>query len=151
MSSCTGRGSCIKQCVCVCENELQSECSCGHQNHSHFIGGTTEFDVYCRIECPHKCQLVKCHNFRLCEKKYPQEVLDCNNGMCNECARMFGKINFLEEKDECPICFENKDMIVISCGKHKVCFDCWKKMSETKNRPLPLTCPLCRESIWKRR
>jgi hypothetical protein len=60
---------------------------------------------------------------------------------------MVGKIEFLDEKEECPICMEHKDMIQVSCGKHNVCLDCWKKMSKTE---APLRCPLCRESIWKR-
>jgi hypothetical protein len=85
----------------------------------------------------------------MCEQKRPQNILDCHNGMCSDCAIMIGKIKFLDEKDDCPICMENKDMIEISCGNHKVCLDCWKQMSETPDRPIPLTCPLCRESIWK--
>lgn len=153
MPSCNGRGSCIQQCICCCyedeEYEVPSEaCSCGHRNHTHLIGGTTVYDIYCKKDCPHNCQLVECHNFRLCGKKDPQELLDCHNGMCSDCAIMIGKIKFLNEKDDCPICMENKDMIQISCEKHKVCLDCWKQMSETENRPIPLTCPLCRESIW---
>lgn len=149
MSSCNGRGSCIEQCCCICyeyeECEVPSEiCSCGHRNHIHL-----ENTEYCKKECLYKCQLVECHNFRLCGKKYPQQILDCHNDLCVDCAIMIGKINFLDEKEDCPICMENKDMIQISCGKHKVCLDCWKQMSEIEDRPIPLTCPLCRESIWK--
>ena len=154
MPPCNGRGSCIQQCCCTCcedeDYEIPSEvCSCGHRNHTHLIGGASESDVYCQEECPHNCQLVECHNFRLCGKKYPQEILDCHHGMCSDCAIMIGRIKFLDAKDDCPVCLENKDMIEISCGNHKVCLDCWKQMSETPDRPNPLTCPLCRESIWK--
>jgi hypothetical protein len=85
----------------------------------------------------------------MCGQKRPQWLLDYDYGMCKDCAIMIGRIKFLDEKDDCPICMENKDMIEISCGKHKVCLDCWKQMSETPDRPSPLTCPLCRESIWK--
>jgi hypothetical protein len=87
----------------------------------------------------------------MCGQKRPQLLLDCDDGMCKDCAIMIGRIWFLDEKDDCPICLVNKDMIEISCGKHKVCLDCWKQMSETRDRPIPLTCPLCRESIWKRK
>ena len=154
MSLCNGRGSCIQQCVCTCyedeECEVPSEvCSCGHRNHTHLIGGKTDTDIYCQKECPHKCQLIECYNFRLCGKKYPQQILDCHNGMCIGCSIMIGKVKFLDVKDDCPICMENKDMIQISCGKHTLCIDCWKQMAEKHDGPIPLTCPLCRESIWK--
>ncbi len=70
--------------------------------------------------------------------------------MCIDCAIMLGKITFLDVKDDCPICMENKDMIQISCEKHNLCIECWTKMSETENRPIPLSCPICRENIWNR-
>lgn len=154
MSSCKGRGSCFQQCSCGCyedeEYEIPSvECNCGHRNHTHILGGNTECDIYCQTECPYKCKLVECHNFRLCGKKYPQELLDCHNGMCSDCAIMLGKIKFLDIKDDCPVCMENKDMIQISCDKHTLCLECWTKMSITENRPIPLSCPMCRENIWK--
>ena len=154
MTSCKGRGDCIQQCICICfedeDHDIPSEvCSCVHRNHTHLIGGTTECDIYCQTECLHNCHLVECHNYRFCKQKRPQHILDCHNGMCMDCAIMIGKIKFLNEKDDCPICMENKDMIEISCGNHKVCLDCWKQMSETPDRPNPLSCPLCRESIWK--
>jgi hypothetical protein len=154
MSNCEGRGDCIQQCCCICyedeEDEVPSEvCSCGHRNHTHLIGGTTEFDVYCqKKECLHNCHLVECHNFRMCGQKRPRNILDCHNEMCSNCAIMIGKIKFLDEKDDCPICLLNKDMIEISCGKHKVCLDCWKNWSKTSSQ-IPLTCPLCRNPIWK--
>jgi hypothetical protein len=153
MSSCNGRGSCIHHCACICYEDEEFEiplevCSCEHRNHIHLIGGADESDVYCQKECPHNCQLVECHNFKLCGKKRPQELLDCHNGMCINCAIMIGRIKFLDEKNDCPICMEDKDMIEISCERHKVCLDCWKQMSETKDRPIPLSCPLCRKSIW---
>jgi len=154
MSSCQGYGSCIQQCCCTCyedeDHDIPSEiCTCGHRNHTKLVGGKTECDMYCKTEeCPYNCQLVECHNFRLCGKKYPQEILFVHNGMCSDCAIMIGKITFLDIQDECPICFETKDMIQVSCGKHKFCIDCWKQTSETENRPCPLTCPMCRESIW---
>ena len=153
MAQCTGLGECFIQCVCSCYDEecmIPSEiCTCGHRDHEKFIGGDSEFDIYCKEECPYNCKLIECHNYKLCNKKLPQQELYCHNGMCSDCAINIGKIKFLETKDECPICMENKDMIEITCGKHKVCLDCWKQISETPDRPIPLTCPLCRESIWK--
>ena len=156
MSSCNGRGSCIKQCVCICYDDddyevLSITCTCGHRNHDYMIGGKNKEDIYCQTECIHNCQLIQCHNFTLCGKKYPQEVLDCHNGMCVDCAVMIGKVIFLNKMDDCPICMDHKEVITISCGKHNVCMECWKQMSETENRPYPLSCPLCRESIWKQK
>lgn len=144
MLSCEGCGDCIQQCGCECyddeECDIPSEvCNCGHRNH----------EGYCSITiCPHKCKLVECHNYRLCGQKCPQKLLNSHNGMCMDCAIMIGRIKFLNENGHCPICLGNKDMIEISCGKHKVCLDCWKTWSET-SKQYPLTCPLCRESIWK--
>jgi hypothetical protein len=153
MSSCDGTGLCFQQCYCICyeDNDTPSEeCRCGHRNHTHIIGGNRETDIYCQKECSYKCKLIECHNFKLCGKKYPQRVLNCHNGMCIDCAIMLGKITFLDVKDDCPICMENKDMIQISCEKHNLCIECWTKMSETENRPIPLSCPICRENIWNR-
>lgn len=154
MSSCSGNGGCLPQCFCECFDDEDCEipssvCSCGHRDHPKLIGGTTEYDVYCKSECSHKCQLVKCRNYRMCSQKRPQWELDCDDGMCNECAVMIGRIKFLDVKGDCPICLDNKDMIEISCGKHNVCLDCWKEWSNT-SKP-PLRCFLCRESIWKRK
>jgi len=154
MSNCSGRGECIQQCCCICfddeEYEIPSKiCSCGHREHEKHIGGSTEFDIYCKGECDFNCKLIGCHNFKLCSKKGPQQYLDCHNSMCSDCAINIGKIKFLDKKDECPVCLENKDMIQVSCEKHNFCLDCWKQLSKTPNRPIPLSCPLCRENIWK--
>lgn len=94
------------------------------------------------------CELVECHNYRMCGQKRPQWLLKCDNGMCKDCAIMIGKIKFLDLKDDCPICFNNKDMIEISCGKHNICLECWKEWAE-KSTQIPLTCHFCRNPIWK--
>lgn len=153
-NGCEGRGECLQQCSCGCYDDEEYEipsaiCTCGHRGHAKLIGGTTECDVYCKNDCPHNCDLVECHNFRMCGQKRPKWLLYCHNGMCMDCKLSIGKIKFLDVKDDCPICFINTDMIEISCGKHKVCLDCWKKWSETSTQ-IPLTCPMCRKSIWSR-
>ena len=146
--SCIGDGTCFQQCCCICyedeECEVPSEfCACGHRKHTDLFEGE-----YCQDECPHNCKLVECHNFKLCGRKRPKWYLSCHNGMCMDCAVMIGRIKFLDEKEDCPICMEHKEVIQVSCGKHNVCIDCWKQLSETPDRPIPLRCPLCRESIW---
>jgi len=146
MSSCNGSGECLHQCICDCNDH--ENCSCEHRNCDKIIGGDSEFDIYCKSDCNHNCTLVECHNYRMCRQLRPQWLLNCDNGMCKDCAIMIGRIKFLDKKDTCPICFINKDMIEISCGKHNFCIDCWKNWSETKTQS-PLTCPLCRNPIWK--
>jgi hypothetical protein len=121
MSSCCGNGECLKQ---------------------------KNLTEYRKTKCSHNCNLVECYNFKLCKQMRPRWVLNCDNGMCKDCAIMLGKLKFLDIKDECSICIEHKDMIEISCGKHKVCLECWKNWSETSTQ-IPLTCPLCRNPIWK--
>lgn len=150
--SCQGRGECIKQCGCVCyddeEYEIPSDvCTCTHRHHNQIIGGNLESDIYCKEACSHNCELVKCHNYKICARELPQWVLDCHNGMCPDCAVTIGKVTFLDVKEDCPICLLNKDIVAISC-KHKVCLDCWINWSETSTQA-PLTCPLCRNPIWK--
>jgi hypothetical protein len=151
MSSCEGFGTCFEQCCCTCFEDDDCEipmevCTCGHRAHTNLLEGE-----YCQTECSHGCKLVECHNFKLCGKKEPKWFLNCHNGMCLHCAVMIGRIKFLDEKDDCPICMETKDVIQVSCGKHKVCVECWKQLSETPGRPVPLRCPMCRESIWARK
>ena len=149
MAECTGRGECFDQCCCICcddeECEIPSEiCSCGHREHKKFIGGDTECDIYCKEDCSYNCKLIECHNFRLCGQKRPQQELNWHNDMCMNCAISIGKIKFLDIKEDCPVCFENKDMIQVTCEKHNFCIDCWKKVEGC-----PRSCPLCRENIWK--
>lgn len=91
MSSCTGNGDCLVQCLCECFNNEECEiptaiCTCGHENHQKFIGGSTIFDVYCKSDCPHKCQLIECKNYTKCGQKCPQWLLNCDGGMCKGCV-----------------------------------------------------------------
>lgn len=144
MSSCNGKGMCIGQ--------AGEECYEGNCDSLHLTSGINQEDLYCRSNCSHNCQLVECHNFKLCGNKLPQILLDCHNGMCLNCAIEIGKIRFIGEIDDCPVCIDEKEMIEICCGKHKLCLDCWKKMSETGDHCNgPLACPLCREPIYKRK
>lgn len=123
MSSCKGDGSCI----------IQSD---------------YDPDIYIYTVCPHNCQLVNCHNYRYCGQKRPQWVLNCDGGMCKDCAVMIGRLTFMDEVDECPICMESKNMVQISCGRHTLCLECWLHMSESTSS-YPVKCPLCRQGIWR--
>ena len=145
MVDCTGDGTCIQQCSCECYDEIDETtdkihevCTCGHREHNG----------NCPNNCLHNCQVVECHNYRMCKQKRPQRILWCHNGMCIDCAVSIGKIKFLDIKDDCPICMENKEVVEITCRKHNICLECWKEWS-ISSKQAPLTCPLCRESIWK--
>jgi hypothetical protein len=100
---------------------------------------------YSNNSCPYKCQVIECHNFKMCGQKRPQRLLDCHNSMCMDCAINYGKLKFLSEKEDCPICFLNKDNIELRCT-HKLCLGCWKEWS--KKSEAPVSCPLCRKKIW---
>lgn len=156
IGKCEGRGNCFLECSCDCfdddDYQIPSlECSCGKRDHIKFNGGDTDSDFYCQTECLYKCKLIECYNFRFCGKKMPQMLLDCHNEMCPMCAIYIGKIKFLDIKEDCPICMDNKDIIQLSCdGKHKLCIDCWKKIAEMDG-PNSSTCPICREAIWWRK
>ncbi len=152
MSFCRGNGLCLFQCVCTCFDDEECLipsllCICGHRSHTKLIGGEGFLYQYCNSGCTYNCQPKECHNFRFCQQKRPEWLLNCDNQMCKECAIMVGKINYLDEKDECCICFNNKVVIKIKCG-HIFCMECWTKWSESIN-VFPLTCPLCRNPIWK--
>lgn len=138
--NCTGNGECFEQSCCH-DNEQDSEV-CVSEDRNHILYFSRE------DHCSHNCKLIECHNYRLCKQKRPQYLLTAHGGMCVDCAMMIGKIIFLDEKADCPVCLENKDMVQISCEKHRVCLQCWKRWSE-KSEQTPLTCPLCRKGIWE--
>jgi hypothetical protein len=137
---CEGDGSCYQRCKCVCFSQRrQDTCTCEHTDHSY---------RYCPVECPYHCRLFECHNFPMCNQKRPFIELWVHNGMCAKCAVLYGRILFTEIREECMLCFEQKQMIVISCEKHMFCLTCWKTYCETERESYPTTCPVCRESIW---
>ena len=88
MSSCDGRGFCIRQCVCTCYDQdcAQPVCFCGHAGH------TVSGNGWCKKPCDKNCELKECSNYKLCKNKCPQVFLDCHNGMCMDCAIRIAKI-----------------------------------------------------------
>lgn len=150
---CQGKGQCLQQCVCTCEQDENTmryfkTCICGHGNHATIVGGYSYLDEYCQeIPCEFGCWLVKCHNFTMCGQSRPQWILDRNGGMCLDCAVNYGPMKFMNVKDDCAICLELKDVVQINCGNHVVCIDCWKQWCHTSKSPAK--CHLCREPIWK--
>ena len=138
MASCNGDGKCLSQCMCECYNEdtgeYYDECTCKHKEHT---GG------YCPSNC---CIAIDCRNYKYCNEKRPEWVLSINNGMCFNCAVQMGNHTLTTQIEECCICYESAIMLVLKCN-HKVCNDCWYKITKSwidnKIDYAPL-CPLCR-------
>lgn len=88
--------------------------------------------------------LLKCKNYRICLQEHPEYVLRQYGGYCYNCATSIGPLKFGEKcKEECPICFENKELIGIFCGKHELCISCWIRIVETDS-----VCPFCRKHLF---
>jgi len=140
---CEGAGDCLAECQgCFC---LEENCTCGHKNHNKI----------CDVFCPHNCKPVECNNFILCENSISEWENKMNSGICFDCTFKYGKINFINEIDECPICLESKPNVKIFCS-HKMCIDCWKKIADETPQDNELEtwenspqCPFCREKVWK--
>lgn len=140
MTSCKGNGECLTQCECECYNEETEEydeiCVCGHRQHNG----------YCPSNC---CMLVECRNYKYCNVKQPKWVSNCHNGICSWCAVQMGKHIYTNQLEDCCVCLENNIIVILKCN-HKVCNDCWYKITNKgfddeedckKYKPL---CPLCR-------
>lgn len=136
MDSCPGNGLCLYQCECYDEetDEYYKTCECGHREH----------DGYCSSDNP-CCVPIECRNYKFCNQKLPQWVLDTNNGMCMNCAIQMGSHTYTNQVEECCVCLQNQIMLILKC-KHKICNDCWFVISSENvddvNKPL---CPLCRK------
>ena len=143
MSDCEGNGKCIEQCSngkYHTEDDVNSShrlCCCGYKRIIKLEGNT---------DCKHNCKLVECNTYKVCSQKLPQWHLDLQNGMCVRCVDMFKGFKFLNEKFDCSKCLIKKEVVDISCGKHKVCLECLKDLFKTQGRNL-VGCPFCSKSI----
>jgi hypothetical protein len=139
MTTCNGNGECLEQCWCSCYNEETDEydeiCTCGHREH--------------KGNCPSACCIpVECRNYKYCNVKQAQWVSDCHNGMCLNCAVQLGPHETTNIIENCPVCLENKNIIILKCN-HKICSDCWYKITELSvdedtEKSYKTLCPLCR-------
>ena len=79
--------------------------------------------------CNHNCQPLPCPNERVCGDWAPQWYFSCHGGRCIRCKTYYGKnLTFLDEPQECPVCFDVKPSVVQpNCG-HSICIDCFKRM-----------------------
>lgn len=88
------------------------------------------------------CSLVECRNYKNCKSKQPQWISNCYDSMCVKCFLQLGQHIYTNQVEECCVCFENKNMLILQC-KHKFCNDCWFNITKTDlYKPTP--CPLCR-------
>lgn len=98
MPTCNGHGYCISQSYGVYDYEYE--------------------------KCPHKCVLLKCPNFLICQSMCPQVILSFYGDVCPQCKPL-GKLSF-EESVECSMCLKvGKGAKQVSSGK-SICFDCFK-------------------------
>ena len=149
--TCTALGECYIKCNCKCfegeeddDDELDDRiCTCEHKDHYGF----------CPNECIKNCKLQECNNFKYCNQKSPLYLHKYNYNMCIDCVVKMGPHKIMEKFQECPVCFNNKQMIELKC-KHHICNDCWYKITDTgwnnsKGYFNP-NCPICRyENIWR--
>lgn len=94
---------------------------------------------YCPSDC---CTPIECRNFSHCRIHLPKWVANCNNGMCVNCAAQMGPHKYTDKVNECCVCLENMNMILLKCN-HMICNDCWYIITEQYN-DTPLKCPVCR-------
>jgi len=129
MSNCKGDGECFTQCECDCYDDnteiYYDICICGHRKHKG----------YCPTNC---CELIKCVNYDICKKKRPQRILNIHKGFCMGCHMLIGSYNITQHKEECPICEQNNNIVILDCN-HKVCKKCWYIRCERNNH----NCPIC--------
>lgn len=166
---CNGFGECFKQCCCNCFENCEHQCECSEEDeygnfidcycdcgcrHKEDCEWTKENGIHkkCTFEwclvptnCPHNCEFKKCQNFIICNNKAPFWFLDCHNGTCgSNCDMQYGPLTFLEDIEECCVCFENKKMVKLLCD-HKFCLDCIKQEC---NNLRTNRCPLCRNVLY---
>ncbi len=93
---------------------------------------TTDCNTYGKdpdFTCEHNCQPLPCPNERVCGDWAPQWYHRCHGGWCISCKSYFGKnLTFLEEPQECPVCFDVKPSVVQPNCNHSVCIGCFKRM-----------------------
>ena len=85
---------------------------------------------------------IECRNYKYCNKKIPEWVSFCHNGMCMNCAVQMGKHTYTNELEDCCVCLENKIMLKLKCN-HVVCNDCWYNITKQGDGNNTL-CQLCR-------
>ena len=91
------------------------------------LGQANDKDYYKLFNCNHNCQLIECPNYKMCNTKRPECILDSHGGRCLHCNMLFGKnLEFIQEKDECDVCSEEKlEFVKMPNCTHKLCPECF--------------------------
>ena len=104
--------NCSKACICVedkCPPDDSIDCECNKKEE----------------------ELIKCHNYLLCENKETKELLDSHDGLCIYCHILNGKLTINENKTEqmCSFCLYVSKYAVEFPTKcdHHICIECYKK------------------------
>lgn len=133
---CPGDGTCIAYCKHLC-NCNHSPCICSHNKHR----------IFCETQCPHKCVPKRCHNHGLCNRQMPQWAYEMYGGLCPEpCRWRRGRMRHVSDASECPICNDASVNVEIACG-HRLCYKCWKQITNNASPTDSATCPFCRGQI----
>jgi len=78
-------------------------------------------------DCGENCQPIKCPNYKLCGKAESFSNFDCHSSRCIYCNQSFGcNLTFIEKKEECPICLEDKDLFIRWQCEHDLCVECFR-------------------------
>ena len=77
----------------------------------------------------------------------PEWEHNYNFNMCLNCVIKMGKHEYSTLIENCPICFEDKKMLILQCS-HKLCNECWYQITDIgyiniKGDYQP-NCPICR-------
>jgi hypothetical protein len=82
------------------------------------------------------CTLIKCPNYDICKSEYPEFLISCFRGHCENCdTRRFSNNDHFtkksDEKEECPICLENNYLYKLIECNHYLCGNCVHKLYYT--------------------
>jgi hypothetical protein len=80
------------------------------------------------VTCTHGCQPIDCPNYAVCGNNGPKWYMLCHHGRCTTCDMRYGKnLPFKEEPEECPVCMETSECVMLpKCG-HTMCVQCFKR------------------------
>jgi hypothetical protein len=124
------------KCECTCEHRFHTEAPCDPRC-SKKLGKVCPNTVPCKS---YPCKVNSYAPNECRESRLPAWVLDCNEGLCTNCAVTIGRIE--EEKTEndmCMICFEPMSAKAALQCRHQVCIACYVHLKR-RNHLICLSC-----------
>jgi hypothetical protein len=86
----------------------------------------------------------KCKFYKYCGRYITNHISNTHNKCCINCDIQLGPYKSINDDEECPVCYTNKNSIQLMCN-HKLCYECWYKLT---NR-YEYRCPICRfRNYW---